>query len=274
MENDIISADEFFEKEYLEKLQYLLGVVRETGLNPDYLVNSFYKNEDNEYRLKKDLEEELKGIDDKESIINNIVTASGLVAEVPEFSAEGLNSLHYQMFEEVYPWAGQPRMMDIVKTEKDENGNTYESSYEPWNRLQDNPIAKTKGTISKEIESLVNDDYPEINGESIETVIKIAEHLKRIWYLHPYPDGNTRTTARFISDFCQEKNIDLNFSRLSNEELVNMHSLLAAANSDNAIHAYHATEELYVVVGKAVGIDEEMMRIAITTSEPQSNCEL
>ena len=53
-----------------------------------------------------------------------------------------------------------------------------------------------------------------------------------------------------------------------------MHPLLAAANSDNAVHAYHATEELYVVVGKAIGIDEEMMRIAITTGESQSNCEL
>lgn len=100
-----------------------------------------------------------------------------------DFSTEGYLNLHRQIFDGVYEHAGQLRENDLVKNEWVLEKDTV--VYLHWEELR---IA-----LNCNFEFDRNINYHELRGE--ELVEWISLFTAGIWHIHPFNEGNTRTTA-------------------------------------------------------------------------------
>lgn len=101
------------------------------------------------------------------------------------FTPEYFISIHAKLFEGIIPSAGRLRTTNIRKRE--------------W-VLKDESV--TYGDKASLMESIARDFYDEAKydygGKSIATIIPhFARFIAQIWQVHPFSEGNTRTTAVF-----------------------------------------------------------------------------
>ena len=107
------------------------------------------------------------------------------------FSANGLISIHRNIFSGVFKNAGQLREYDITKKEWVLRGDTV-----LYGRWQDLRMA-----LEYDIEKENQFDY---KGLSIEEVIThLSRFVSGIWQTHPFCEGNTRATAVFTIKYLQ-----------------------------------------------------------------------
>lgn len=101
------------------------------------------------------------------------------------FSVSGLMSLHRHIFEDVFKHAGKLRTYDITKNEWVLRGDTV--LYARWQDL--------RMALEYDLEQEKQFDY---SGLSMDQVVEhIAKFVSGIWQIHPFCEGNTRTTAIF-----------------------------------------------------------------------------
>ena len=100
-----------------------------------------------------------------------------------DFSTEGYLALHRRLFNGVYDHAGQLRTNDIVKKEWVLEKDTV--FYLHWEEIR---IALDSNFDFKE-----NINYQKRRGR--ELVEWISHFTAAIWHIHPFNEGNTRTTA-------------------------------------------------------------------------------
>ncbi len=103
-----------------------------------------------------------------------------------DFSPAYYIHIHKKIFEGVFKFAGKIRTYNITKKEWVLNGDTvlYADAYDIEDVLND--------FITKE----KNFDYSKLSKE--EAVKHITRFVSDIWQIHPFGEGNTRTTAVFI----------------------------------------------------------------------------
>ena len=106
-----------------------------------------------------------------------------------ELSVDYLKYIHKYLFQDVYEFAGEFRKIDFSKHEKILNN--------------DSVAYGDSKTLAESLEydiSLEKDKY--YHEMSIVEVIKnIADFTSNIWQVHPFREGNTRTTAVFIEKY-------------------------------------------------------------------------
>lgn len=108
-----------------------------------------------------------------------------------DFSPAYFIHIHKKIFEDVFKFAGKIRTYNITKKEWVLNGDTV------WYADAFNLEDALNYFITKER----NFDYSKL---SIEEVIKhITRFTSDIWQIHPFGEGNTRTTAVFIIKYLQ-----------------------------------------------------------------------
>lgn len=100
-----------------------------------------------------------------------------------DFSTDGYLNLHRQVFDGVYDHAGQLRTCDLVKKEWVLEKNTV--IYLHWEEIR---IALDSNFDFKE-----NINYQHRKGR--ELVDWISQFTAAVWHIHPFNEGNTRTTA-------------------------------------------------------------------------------
>ena len=106
-----------------------------------------------------------------------------------KLSVDYLKYIHKYLFQDVYEFAGEFRKIDFSKNEKILNNDSV--AYGDCKTL----IESLEYDISLEKEK----NY---NGMSIVEVIKnITDFTSSIWQVHPFREGNTRTTAVFIEKY-------------------------------------------------------------------------
>ena len=106
-----------------------------------------------------------------------------------ELSVNYLKYIHKYLFQDVYGFAGEFRKIDFSKHEKILNNDTV--AYGDSKTLNES----LEYDISLEKEK----NY---NGMSIVEVINnITDFTSNIWQVHPFREGNTRTTAVFIEKY-------------------------------------------------------------------------
>ena len=101
------------------------------------------------------------------------------------FSVAGFAAIHRQIFKGVFKHAGQFRDYDFTKKEWVLEGDTV--LYGRWSELQ--------RTLAYDLEQEKQFDYT--NLALPEAIGHIADFVAGIWQIHPFPEGNTRTTAIF-----------------------------------------------------------------------------
>lgn len=109
------------------------------------------------------------------------------------FSPEGLQDIHRFLFGDLYDWAGKFRIINIEKREKLLAGRSV------WYSNDEN------------ISSELADAFADIENQPWETFSKrafvaaLAKYFSRLWQIHPFREGNTRTVVMMLTFFVEQQ---------------------------------------------------------------------
>ncbi len=106
-----------------------------------------------------------------------------------ELSVDYLQYIHKYLFQDVYEFAGEFRKVDFSKHEKILNNDSV--AYGDSRTLKES----LEYDISLELEK----NYKDMN--IVEVIENITKFSSSIWQVHPFREGNTRTTAVFIEKY-------------------------------------------------------------------------
>ena len=138
--------------------------------------------------------------DEKEEADKVAMNITKLLSEQSfTFSVAGLASIHRQIFKGVFKHAGLFRDYDITKKEWVLDGDTV--LYASCTQLQ--------ATLEYDLEQEKQFDYS--NLALPDAIRHIAAFVANIWQIHPFREGNTRTTAVFTIKYLRSigfQNID------------------------------------------------------------------
>lgn len=115
-----------------------------------------------------------------------------------EYNTEHLLNMHYYIFQDLYEWAGEPRIISIYKEEDILGGMSVEYS-DPFD-------------ITKDIHFILADmrhkPWKEMDRKQAST--EFCESLAKLWKVHPFREGNTRTTITFCCQYADEIGLKIN----------------------------------------------------------------
>lgn len=106
-----------------------------------------------------------------------------------ELSIDYLKYVHKYLFQDVYEFAGEFRKVDFSKHEKILNNDSV--AYGDCKAL--------KESLEYDISLEKNKKYEEMN--IVDVIKNITNFSSNIWQVHPFREGNTRTTALFIEKY-------------------------------------------------------------------------
>ena len=216
--DEYVKASEPHKRERAEAWRVAIGLQAVDGLQTsEYLQETARRNIEGEitidearelvkqyYVTKTARDKDDANKEEADKVSSNI--SKLLQTDAFSFSVAGLASIHRSIFQGVFKHAGRFRDYDISKKEWVLRGESV--IYGRWQDLSE--------TIAYDIEQERQYDYSSLNKEQmVEHLVKFTSGL---WQIHPFCEGNTRTTAIFIIKYLRS----LGFS--VNNELFERHS--------------------------------------------------
>ncbi len=108
-----------------------------------------------------------------------------------DFSSEGFCLIHKTLFGDIYEWAGQYRKINISKREKLLAGQSvWYSDVMDIGRELDNAFSEINKVSWT---SLTKENFAK----------KLARLFPKLWQVHPFREGNTRTTVMMMTFFTE-----------------------------------------------------------------------
>jgi cell filamentation protein len=139
-----------------------------------------------------------------------------------DFDFDHLCRIHKYIFQDIFEWAGTPRIINISKAESALAGLSIE--YVDVFDIPDVSISILNEFHSTHWSAL------EIKEKSL----RFSRLLTSLWRVHPFREGNTRTIITFCNDFAESKGFPLNKELFSdNSEYVRRALVAAAAVLEN-----------------------------------------
>jgi len=187
-----------------------IGLQQVDGLSPsEFLLSEAQRNIEGEISIEE-VQKQLRsyyetksvkdaGDDDKEEadkVSANI--AKILSSRTFSFNENGVISLHRRIFEGVFKHAGSLREYNITKKEWVLDGDTV--SYLNWEDL--------KNALHYDIEQEKQFSYQGLTEEQI--IVHLTKFVSGIWQIHPFKEGNTRTTAVFVIQYLRSIGFEVN----------------------------------------------------------------
>ena len=140
-------------------------------------VRDYYRSK----AMREPADDEMREADSVSVNITKILSTKTL-----DFSTKGFVALHRRIFEGVFKFAGKLRDYDITKKEWVLGGDTV--SYLHWEDL--------RRAIDHDLEQERAFRYAGLSDD--EMVAHITRFVSGLWQIHPFGEGNTRTTAVFL----------------------------------------------------------------------------
>lgn len=195
--------EEYKSSNYVKQLQWdmAIGLQEVDNLKPSkYLEKLLEKNIEGNLTIEeveKELREYYVERENKNEINHNELECDFVSARIVELlqenkfelSVDYLKYIHKFLFQDVYEFAGEFRKIDFSKHEKILNNDSV--AYGDCNTLNES----LEYDISLEKEKV----YKEMN--IVEVINNITKFSSSIWQVHPFREGNTRTTALFIEKY-------------------------------------------------------------------------
>jgi cell filamentation protein len=146
------------------------------------------------------------------------------------YDVKHLKNIHKFLFSDIYEWAGTYRKENLFKSERVLSGGSAE--YLDYNK------------IDRELNELLN-GYKVIDfNEKNNLKDNVMEFLLKLWSIHPFREGNTRTCITFLWHYLKGKGIDFKVELLRNNPMYVRDSLVMAN--------YDQKEYLYKIISDAL----------------------
>ena len=95
------------------------------------------------------------------------------------------------MFKDIYDWAGKPRVINIIKHE------TIFAGKSVWNSNDDD----IERGLNKAFDELNSIEWGSLSKEQF--VKELVLRIVAIWQVHPFREGNIRTTVMMLTMFVE-----------------------------------------------------------------------
>lgn len=152
------------------------------------LIKSYYQSKE----TRTEADEEMFEADTAAINIRRI-----LAEKTFAFTVVGLTSIHRRIFEGVFKFAGKIRDYNITKKEWVLRGDTVLYVSAPDIRL----------AIEYDLEQEHKFDYSKVDPDGL--VKHISKFVSGLWQIHPFGEGNTRTTAVFTILYLRSMGFDV-----------------------------------------------------------------
>ncbi|MDR0658435.1 MAG: Fic family protein [Mediterranea sp.] len=188
--------------------QTAIGLQTVDGLKPsDYLIETARQHiegditiDEVQERIKSYYQSKTIRVNDKteEEADKASVNITKLLGERSlAFTVAGFTAVHRRIFEGVFKFAGKIRDYNITKKEWVLDGDTVLYVSAP----------DIRKAIEHDIEQEKAFDY---TGLSMEQVVShITKFVSGLWQIHPFGEGNTRTTAVFVIQYLRSIGFDV-----------------------------------------------------------------
>ena len=113
-----------------------------------------------------------------------------------------LKKIHKHIFEDIFEWAGEYRTVPIEK----------EEIVIPMLSLQYAMPKDIPAKLEKSMNEINAYNWKKMNLEEITE--KFTDCLAKIWRVHPFRDGNTRTTLAFANIFAKQHGFEMDMSTM------------------------------------------------------------
>lgn len=215
----------------LEPSNYLIELSKQniTGKLKYYEIESVLKT----YYEAQDINN-AKIIKEKECDLVSLRIAMLLEDKSFGFSHITLKNIHSYLFQGIYNFAGNYREYNITKKEPILNDDTV--TYVDFSNIEDY-LAYDFGEEKK-------CDYSKLNSD--ELIKHIAEFTSSIWQVHPFGEGNTRTTAVFIEKYLISLGFDVN-NDMFKEHSVYFRNALVRSNYTNIPKGIYPTTKYLIM---------------------------
>lgn len=211
----------------LKPSKYLIETAKEhiegeiTIFEADKRIHSYYE----ECKDRSEIESNTREAD-----IVSVRIAKLLGEKTFQFSPVELQNIHRKLFEGVFSHAGRIRDYNITKKEWVLKGDTVMyASYDSIRDILDYDFTQEK-----------NFSYEGLSIE--ESVRHIAKFTSGIWQIHPFGEGNTRSTAVFIIKYLKSFGLVATNETFA-ENSWYFRNALVRANYNNWQKGIHATTE-------------------------------
>lgn len=165
---------------------------------------------------------------------------------VSHFNFEALCHIHQYIFQEIYEWAGSPRVINIEKFETVLGGLSVEYS-------DCFDIVKDAEQVLSEMHSI---DWKKENVESAGD--KLSDFMAGLWKVHPFREGNTRTIITFFCMFIESKGIYVESDLFKDNAAYMRNALVAASAVFSDLGDLRNKEYLQRIVTDAIAQGQEM----------------
>ena len=137
-----------------------------------------------------------------------------------ELTRDYLKYIHEYLFKDVYEFAGEFRKVDFSKHERILNNDSV--AYGDCKLLEQ--------SLDYDISLEKNKNYNEMN--IVDVINNITNFSSSIWQIHPFREGNTRTTALFIEKYLVSLGYDVD-NTMFKEKSVYYRNALVRSNYFN-----------------------------------------
>ncbi len=117
------------------------------------------------------------------------------IAEKPlpgEYDYKHLLKMHKYVFQDIFEWAGQQRKLNIYKEEQVLGGLSIEYS----------DVFDIPKDVERVLTKMRGKNWTDMDAH--EAAVEFSESLAHLWRVHPFREGNTRTTVTFCCQFADE----------------------------------------------------------------------
>lgn len=167
------------------------------------------------------------------------------------FDFPALCRMHYRIFQDIYEWAGKPRIVNIEKVEDVLNGISIEYS--------------DVFDIERDAQSVLKDMnlYGWKQASFDETARNFSDFMAKLWKAHPFREGNTRTIVTFCAMFIEEKGIYIDSGLFKDNAEYMRDALVAASAVFHDLGDRRKPEYLYRIVQDALERGQEIKEDAV-----------
>lgn len=224
----------------LEPSEYLLDLSRKN-------INGELKYNEVENFLKKYYEtQDSNNIDiqrEKECDLVSLRIAQLLEDKSFGFSPITLKNIHKYLFKDIYDFAGNYRNYNITKKEDILNGDIVKYvNYQDIENYFDYAFKEEKDF-----------DYSKLNKD--ELIKRISKFTSSIWQVHPFGEGNTRTTAVFIEKYLNNMGFNVNNDIFKDKSLY-FRNALVRSNYANIPRGIYPTFDYIVMFFENLLLDK------------------